>query len=83
MAPSGAQFWEGVLANMSPNAFAAFFFRFGWALPLWGLMQALLGYHFETIAQARAVARAQALAYDAQLQDAALPDQPAFPVQHA
>jgi two-component system LytT family sensor kinase len=34
---------------------------------LWGLTQALLGYHFETMAQARAVARAQALAYDAQL----------------
>jgi len=44
-----------------------YFFQFGWALPLWGLTQALLGYHFETMAQQRAVARAQALAYDAQL----------------
>jgi two-component system, LytTR family, sensor kinase len=47
--------------------FVSYFFQFGWALPLWGLTQALLGYHFETMAQARAVARAQALAYDAQL----------------
>jgi LytS/YehU family sensor histidine kinase len=44
-----------------------YLFQFGWALPLWGLTQALLGYHFETMAQARAVSRAQALAYDAQL----------------
>ncbi|HRP11597.1 MAG TPA: histidine kinase, partial [Terricaulis sp.] len=47
--------------------FVIYLFNFGWALPLWGLTQALLGYHFETMAQARAVARAQALAYDAQL----------------
>ncbi|PZO53331.1 MAG: hypothetical protein DCF16_07250 [Alphaproteobacteria bacterium] len=47
--------------------FVSYFFQFGWALPLWGLTQALLGYHFETMAQQRAVARAQALAYDAQL----------------
>src|SRR5262249_2851941 len=44
-----------------------FFFRFGWALPLWGLTQALLGYHFQTIAQARAILRAQSLAHDAEL----------------
>jgi LytS/YehU family sensor histidine kinase len=42
-------------------------FLFGWALPLWALTQALLGYHFESMAQARAIARAQALAYDAQI----------------
>ena len=47
--------------------FVSYFFQFGWALPLWGLTQALLGYHFEAMAQARAVSRAQALAYDAQL----------------
>lgn len=50
-----------------PYPFVIYLFQFGWALPLWGLTQALLGYHFETMAQARAVARAQALAYDAQL----------------
>jgi LytS/YehU family sensor histidine kinase len=44
-----------------------FFFRFGWVLPLWGLTQALLGYHFQTIAQARAIMRAQSLAHDAQI----------------
>jgi signal transduction histidine kinase len=66
----GEQFWPGVLvAGMTPAPypFVTYLFQFGWALPLWGLMQALLGYHFETVAQARAVARAQALAYDAQL----------------
>ena len=47
--------------------FVIYLFQFGWALPLWGLTQALLGYHFESMAQARAVVRAQALAYDAQL----------------
>jgi LytS/YehU family sensor histidine kinase len=50
-----------------PYPFVIYFFQFGWALLLWGLMQALLGYHFEAVAQARAVARAQALAYDAQV----------------
>jgi two-component system LytT family sensor kinase len=63
------QFWPSVLANVKqqPYPFAMYVFQFGWALPLWGLMQALLGYHFETLEQARAVARAQSLAYDAQL----------------
>lgn len=51
----------------APYPFVIYLFQFGWALPLWGLTQALLGYHFETMAQARAVARAQSLAYDAQL----------------
>ncbi len=50
-----------------PGPFIIYLFNFGWALPLWGLTQALLGYHFESVAQARAVARAQSLAYDAQL----------------
>jgi signal transduction histidine kinase len=50
-----------------PYPFVIYLFSYGWALPLWGLTQALLGYHFETMAQARAVSRAQALAYDAQL----------------
>ncbi|MGD9815981.1 MAG: sensor histidine kinase [Hyphomonadaceae bacterium] len=70
------QVWPGALAawglapysiETEPYPFVVYFFLFGWALPLWGLTQALLGYHFETMAQARAVARAQALAYDAQL----------------
>ncbi|WP_083197436.1 sensor histidine kinase [Candidatus Viadribacter manganicus] len=63
------QFWPQMLAGFSPEPypFVIYLFQFGWALPLWGLTQALLGYHFESIAQARAVARAQALAYDAQL----------------
>lgn len=63
------QVWPRALAGFSPEPypFVIYLFQFGWALPLWGLTQALLGYHFETMAQARAVARAQALAYDAQL----------------
>jgi LytS/YehU family sensor histidine kinase len=63
------QFWPMVLAGFSPDPypFVIYLFQFGWALPLWGLTQALLGYHFETMTQARAVVRAQSLAYDAQL----------------
>jgi signal transduction histidine kinase len=63
------QFWPMMLAGFSPDPypFVIYLFQFGWALPLWGLTQALLGYHFETMAQARAVARAQSLAYNAQL----------------
>lgn len=63
------QFWPQRLAGFSPDPypFVIYLFQFGWALPLWGLTQALLGYHFESMAQARAVTRAQALAYDAQL----------------
>ena len=70
------QLWPQLLASMAPEPytyvpepypFVIYLFQFGWALPLWGLTQALLGYHFETMAQARAVARAQALAYEAQL----------------
>jgi len=63
------QFWPVRLAGFSPEPypFVIYLFQFGWALPLWGLTQALLGYHFESMAQARAVSRAQALAYDAQL----------------
>jgi len=65
----GEQAWPLALAGFAPEPypFVIYFFQFGWALPLWGLTQALLGYHFETMAQQRAVARAQALAYDAQL----------------
>lgn len=65
----GEEFWPMMLAGFSPDAypFVIYLFQFGWALPLWGLTQALLGYHFEMMAQARAVARAQSLAYDAQL----------------
>lgn len=63
------QIWPKALSGISPEPypFVIYLFQFGWALPLWGLTQALLGYHFETMAQARAVSRAQALAYDAQL----------------
>jgi hypothetical protein len=63
------EFWPMMLAGFSPDSypFVIYLFQFGWALPLWGLTQALLGYHFQSMAQARAVARAQALAYDAQL----------------
>jgi signal transduction histidine kinase len=65
----GEQAWPLALAGFAPEPypFVIYFFQFGWALPLWGLTQALLGYHFETMAQQRAVARAQSLAYDAQL----------------
>lgn len=58
-----------LLGGFSPESYplVSYIFQFGWALPLWGLTQALLGYHFDAMAQARAVARAQALAYDAQL----------------
>ncbi|MES1200345.1 MAG: histidine kinase [Pseudomonadota bacterium] len=45
----------------------SYYFMFGWVLLLWGLVQALLAYHFETVAQSRAITRAQSLAYDAQL----------------
>lgn len=63
------QLWPRLLAGFSPEPYplVIYLFQFGWVLPLWGLTQALLGYHFETMAQARAVSRAQALAYDAQL----------------
>lgn len=69
IAQYGEQFWPLMLAGFSPDPypFVSYLFQFGWALPLWGLTQALLGYHFESMAQARAVARAQSLAYDAQL----------------
>jgi len=65
----GEQAWPLKLAGFSPEPypFVIYLFQFGWVLPLWGLTQALLGYHFETMAQARAVSRAQSLAYDAQL----------------
>ena len=71
------QFWPVKLASIAspdrtapflePYPFVIYLFIYGWALPLWGLTQALLGYHFETMAQARAISRAQSLAYDAQL----------------
>lgn len=65
----GEQIWPLVLAGFAPSPypFVIYLFQFGWTLPLWGLTQALLGYHFEAMEQQRAVARAQALAYDAQL----------------
>lgn len=65
----GEQYWPRALAGFSPEPypFVIYLFQFGWVLPLWALTQALLGYHFETMAQARAVSRAQRLAFDAQL----------------
>lgn len=63
------QHWPMQLRGFAPEPypFVIYLFQFGWALPLWGLTQALLGYHFESMSQAGAVARAQALAYDAQV----------------
>ncbi|HVY85032.1 MAG TPA: histidine kinase [Caulobacterales bacterium] len=66
------EFWPRLLmphlnepSQMTP--LISYYFMFGWVLMLWGLVQALLAYHFEIVAQSRAVARAQSLAYDAQL----------------
>jgi LytS/YehU family sensor histidine kinase len=71
LAQWGEQIWPQILAprieQQSLGTTIQFFFRFGWVLPLWGLTQALLGYHFRTIAQARDIIRAQKLAHDAQL----------------
>jgi signal transduction histidine kinase len=63
------EYWPHVLSQerTERSALVTYMFLFGWALPLWGLTQALLGYHFQMVAQAHAVSRAQALAYDAQL----------------
>jgi signal transduction histidine kinase len=62
-------FWPSMLGGVTqpPSAFLTYMFQFGWALPLWGLTQALLGYHFHSMEQARAVSRAETLAYDARL----------------
>ncbi len=73
LAQIGEQIWPQILApNFSdeqamPAPLLTFFFKFGWVLPIWGLTQALLGYHFQTVAQARAILRAQSLAHDAEL----------------
>ena len=73
LAQFGEEGWPKILAPnfqadmASSSPLLTFFFKFGWVLPLWGLTQALLGYHFQTIAQARAIMRAQSLAHDAQL----------------
>jgi two-component system, LytTR family, sensor kinase len=65
------RFWPSVLdPGMAPDGgspLLSYLFTFGWILPVWGLVQALLAYHFEIVAQSRAIARAQSLAYDAQL----------------
>lgn len=50
-----------------PTPFVIFSFQFGWALVLWGALQAIIAYHFLVLDQTRAVARERALAYDAQL----------------
>ncbi|MEJ0059078.1 MAG: histidine kinase [Terricaulis sp.] len=65
------RYWPSVLDPSTPPDGAmplmSYLFTFGWVLPVWGLVQALLAYHFEIVAQSRAIARAQSLAYDAQL----------------
>ncbi|HVZ99448.1 MAG TPA: histidine kinase [Caulobacterales bacterium] len=66
------EFWPTVLMAHPESTgrvtpLISYYFMFGWVLGLWGLVQALLAYHFETVAQSRAIARAQSLAYDAQL----------------
>jgi len=63
------EFWPNVLGappDRSGSTFS-YFFMFGWVLPIWGLTQALLGYHFQIQEQNRAIVRAQKLAHDAQL----------------
>jgi hypothetical protein len=79
------QFWPQRLAGFSPDPypFVIYLFQFGWALPLWGLTQALLGYHFETMAQARACLACAGARLRRAAADAALSDQSAFSLQHA
>src|SRR5262245_43986505 len=63
LAQMGEEGWPSVLWPGMPESEAmtwpavVYFFQYGWALALWGLMQALLDYHFEAVAQARAVMR--------------------------
>jgi LytS/YehU family sensor histidine kinase len=61
--------WPRVLGSTETDSlpFVAYFFLLGWVLPLWGLTQALLGYHFQSLSQQRTIIRTQALAHDAQL----------------
>jgi two-component system, LytTR family, sensor kinase len=69
------EWWPNALMPGLPDAgpparawpFSVYIFQFGWVLPIWGLVQTLICYHFDTVAQARAVTRAQALAFNAQL----------------
>ncbi len=63
------EFWPSLLAGEPRNVYPliSYMFQMGWALPLWGASQALIGYHLEVVEQARAVVRARTLAYDAQL----------------
>jgi signal transduction histidine kinase len=49
------------------SGFLSYAFQFGWALVLWAALQALIDYHHRVVEQARAINRAQSLAYDAQL----------------
>ena len=65
----GEQYFPHLLAAIEPKPFpfVAYLFQYGWVLPLWGLTQAMIGYHFQTIAQAKAITRAQSLAHDAQI----------------
>lgn len=42
-------------------------FQFGWAMMLWGALQALIAYHNRVLEQTHAIARERSLAYDAQL----------------
>ena len=65
----GEQLFPQLLAAVEPRPFpfVSYIFQYGWVLPLWALTQTLVGYHFQTIAQAQAVVRAQSLAHDAQI----------------
>ncbi|MBL8549507.1 MAG: histidine kinase [Hyphomonadaceae bacterium] len=47
--------------------FLTYAFMYGWALLLWAASQAIIDYHRRVVEQARAINRAQSLAYDAQL----------------
>jgi signal transduction histidine kinase len=47
--------------------FLTYAFMYGWALLLWAASQAIMDYHRRVVEQARAINRAQSLAYDAQL----------------
>lgn len=55
----GEIFWPQQILSISPafSPFVVYCFQFAWVLALWGLMQAMLGYHFEALAQRAAALR--------------------------
>lgn len=63
------EFWPSFLTGEPPGELPliGYVFEMGWVLPLWGLSQALVGYHLDVLEHARDADRARALAYDAQL----------------